>query len=82
MKHVRLSTITTKDVNSVAVKAADAIADAGGSPKAQIEAAREATGERRLGYISHQGAKQRERALKRMEKQEAKKIAPDLSTKR
>lgn len=81
MEHVRLSSIATKDVNSVAVKAADAVADAGGSPKAQIEAAREATGERRLGYISHQGAKQRRKALERMEKA-AKKKAPDLPTER
>lgn len=56
-------------------KAAAAVADAGGSPRAQIDAARAV--HRELGrkggilYTSHQGKRQRERALARMAKQKA-----------
>lgn len=68
LKHVRLSQHATDEVKKTdACKAVDAIADAGGSPRAQIEAAREATG-KRLSYTSHQGARQRARALAKMNK--------------
>lgn len=56
-------------------QAAAAVADAGGSPRAQIDAARAARKARgvakkaaRIGYTSHQGKRQRERALARMAK--------------
>lgn len=72
MEHVRLSKIAQKNVRNSAVEAADEIADAGGSPAAQIKAAREATGNNNLGYVSHQGMRQRQRALARMKAQKEK----------
>lgn len=53
-------------------KAAAAVADAGGSPRAQIDAARavhKAQGRKGgILYTSHQGKRQRERTLARMAK--------------
>jgi hypothetical protein len=48
----------------LASEAASRVADEGASPRAQIDAAREATGQR-LVYSPHQGAKERARRLKR-----------------
>lgn len=48
-----------------AERAATLVADRGGSPRAQIDAARAVSG-RALGYVSHCGKRQRERALKRL----------------
>lgn len=68
IKHTRLSNHATEAVKQTsAIQAADAVADAGGSPRAQIDAARKAS-EKRLGYVSHQGARQKARALARMNK--------------
>ena len=57
-------------------KAAAAVADAGGSPRQQIDAARAVHKQQgRKGsilYTSHQGKRQRERALARMEAQKEK----------
>ena len=51
-------------------QAAAAVADLGGSPRAQIEAARieqrKINPRIRIGYVSHQGKRQRERALRRL----------------
>lgn len=70
MTHVRLSKLVSekdKGVSSYAVKAADSIADAGGSPRAQIDAARNAAGAR-LSYNAHVGAKQAERGRAKLAK--------------
>lgn len=70
MKHVRLTDITRsedKGVPSAAKNAADAAADAGLSPRAQIDAARK-FGSDRLSYNAHVGARQAQRGLDRMAK--------------
>lgn len=70
VEHVRLSKLVRsndKGVGSSAISAADAVADAGGSPRAQIQAARNATGSR-LSYIAHVGAKQAERGRRALAK--------------
>lgn len=62
-QHVRLSKLVRsgdKSVGSSAISAADKIADAGGSPRAQIDAARNST-RIRLSYKAHVGARQAER---------------------
>lgn len=70
MKHVRLSAITNrgdKGVSSGAVEAADEAADAGASPRAQLDAARRIGG-KRLTYNAHVGAKQAQKNLERLAK--------------
>ena len=65
---IRLSQHAAENVKGTsAIEAANKIADKGGSPRAQLDAAREATG-KDLGYTSHQGAKQRRKALAKMNK--------------
>lgn len=69
-KHVRLSALTNKadkGVSSHAVTEADKVADAGGSPRAQLDAAR-AVSTQRLSYNAHVGEKQRRKNLKRLAK--------------
>lgn len=66
-KNVRLSDHAAKNVKSIASEAADFIADSGGSPKEQLEAARSASGQK-LQYTSHFGSRQQERAFKKMQK--------------
>lgn len=69
-RHVRLSSLVRsydKGVPSTAVRAADSVADEGGSPRAQIQAAREATG-KRLTYNAHVGSRQAQRNLERLAK--------------
>lgn len=66
LKHTRL--VPRSTVTTVASAAASAVADAGGSPRAQIDAARAAGGQR-LVYTPHQGARERERNLKRLARQ-------------
>lgn len=61
--------LIAKGINSNAAKAAAMVADAGGSPKAQIDAAR-ALSEARLQYLPHEGKRERARRLARMEKKE------------
>jgi hypothetical protein len=70
--HARLVPSTSL-ANTPQAKAAAEVADAGGSPRAQIDAAREV--HKQLGnkgsvlYTSHQGKRQRERAVARIAKQ-------------
>lgn len=59
---------STSLAQSSAARAAAAIADAGGSPRAQIDAAR-ANDHRRITYIPHQGKKERMRRMARMSQQ-------------
>lgn len=66
-------------INGQVAAAATAVADAGGSPRAQLDAAR---AEQRkinatvhLNYVSHQGKKQRMKNLERMAKAAAKAAA-------
>jgi len=61
-----LSKRTTDKVASAGITAAHAVFEAGGSPRAQIDAARQATGQR-LTYKAHCGAKERARNLARMQ---------------
>lgn len=68
MKHIKLSDIAMGNISDTAKQAADKAHEAGGSPRAQLDAAREATGNRSLSYVSHQGARKRERNLRRMKK--------------
>jgi hypothetical protein len=58
-------------VAGAAAQAAAAVADAGGSPRAQLDAARAATLQK-LVYAPHQGKRQRERELRRLEKLQGK----------
>lgn len=70
MKHVRLTDITRKDdngVGSVAKQDADKVADEGGSPRAQLDAARSRSSSR-LSYNAHVGARQGQRNLERLTK--------------
>lgn len=70
MKHVRLTDITNKNdkgVSSPAKTAADEAADAGLSPRAQLDAAR-AVSDGRLTYNAHVGAKQARKNLGRLAK--------------
>jgi hypothetical protein len=63
MEHTRLK--PASGVNH-AVHAAQAVADDGGSPRQQIDAARAVSGQR-LGYLPHQGSRQKARTLARMQ---------------
>lgn len=63
--HTRL--VAGKGVDTLATEAAKRAADAGGSPRAQMDAAR-ANHSGRLTYIPHQGMRERMRNLKRLEK--------------
>lgn len=67
IKHTQLA--ATKNVRETAKAAADAAFQAGGSPRAQIDAARAAVGNDKLGYMPHQGMRERQRRLKRMARQ-------------
>lgn len=70
MSHVRLSKLVRskdKGVASGAVQAADIVADAGGSPRAQIDAARKVS-VNRLTYNAHIGSRQAQRNLARLAK--------------
>lgn len=67
----RLSQYAAKDVKSDAVEAADKAWAAGGSPRAQIDAAREVNG-RRLGYTAHQSDRERARTLAKLAKKQTK----------
>lgn len=60
--------LIAKGINSNAAQAAAQVADAGGSPRAQIDAAR-AMSWTRLQYLPHEGKRERERRLARTEKQ-------------
>lgn len=67
---VRLTDITRKNdknITNAITEAADKIADAGGSPRAQIDAAR-AVSSNRLTYNAHIGEKQTERNRQRLAK--------------
>ncbi len=57
----------TSNISEHAKRAAKRVADEGGSPRAQIDAARAAS-DRPLSYLPHSGAKERARNLKRMAK--------------
>lgn len=73
-KHVRLSDITSDEAKkkfSHAVARMDEVADAGGSPKAQLDAAKEVSG-RKLHYKAHIGQRQIQRQLAKMEKNNGK----------
>lgn len=63
MQHTKLK--AGNDIAQSAVIAAGEVAAAGGSPRAQIDAARQASGTR-LVYKPHIGARQKARALARM----------------
>lgn len=64
LEHVRLVRQTDK-VAGAAQAAADRVHGKGGSPRAQIDAARKASGQK-LNYMPHQGLKERQRRLKRL----------------
>jgi hypothetical protein len=68
LQHTRLSA-RSRGVNPLADAIATRVADEGGSPRAQIDAARTATGQR-LNYSPHQGLRERERRLARQAKNE------------
>jgi hypothetical protein len=69
--HVKISKLAAADgtlrgsVKDMAERAADAVFDQGGSPRAQLHAARKASGDKRLAYLPHTGAKQRLKASSR-----------------
>lgn len=67
LKHAKLSDIAEAKVQGSATYAADKSHAGGGSPRAQLEAARESSGNR-LVYLPHQGMKERLKRIKRMEK--------------
>lgn len=67
VRHARLDQLARPSVGETAIDAARKVADAGGSPRPQIDAARQATG-KKLSYIPHQGQKERLKRLARMEK--------------
>ena len=52
MKHIKLSDIAMGNISDTAKQAADKAHEAGGSPRAQLDAAREATGNRSLSSVS------------------------------
>lgn len=54
-----------RGVRQAAVDAAERVFAAGGSPRAQIDAARQATGQK-LGYLPHQSTRERLRRQKRL----------------
>lgn len=77
MTNVRISKVAGTDsifregkraATAVAENAADAVFEAGGAPRAQLEAARTASGNKRLAYLPHTGLKQRAKALARASK--------------
>ena len=69
MDHVRLTALhSTRSVRSAAAEAADRIVNTGGSPRAQIEAARRESIGQRVSYMPHQGAKERAKAARRAAK--------------
>ena len=53
-------------VDAFAKEAAKKVFEAGGSPRAQLDAARKASFSGRLGYRPHDGAKERAKRLARM----------------
>lgn len=69
--HVRISKLAASDgtlrasIKESAERAADAVFEAGGSPRAQLHAARDASGDKRLAYLPHTGVKQRMKAVAR-----------------
>lgn len=71
MEHTQLR--PTSSVAPAAANAAKAVAEAGGSPRQQIDAARAASGQR-LGYLPHHGSRQKARALQRMLAAQAKAV--------
>lgn len=64
LKHTRLTANRERGVLPLADAIATLVADEGGSPRAQIEAARKGT-RQRLTYTPHQGMRERERRLAR-----------------
>lgn len=59
-----------------AAVAATLVADAGGSPRAQIDAARKES-TRALNYLPHQGKRERERRIRALEKAAARAAAKE-----
>ena len=55
-----------RGVSASAAEAARTVAAAGGSPRAQIDAARAVAPDKRLGYLPHCGAKERAKNLRRL----------------
>ena len=64
LQHTRL--VPSTKVQSVASRAANVAADAGLSPRQQIDAARKMSGAK-LVYLPHQGMRERQRNLRRLE---------------
>lgn len=65
-KHADLSRRAQGNVQDTATAAARGVFEAGGSPREQLDAARKRSGNTRLTYLPHQGAKEREKNMARM----------------
>ena len=65
-RHVNLGAKTQNlgTKSDVASNAAHQAFEAGASPRAQLEAGRKAAGTERIGYLPHQGAKERMKRMK------------------
>jgi hypothetical protein len=60
-----------RGVNDLAVGAARSAYEAGGSPRAQLDAARGAAG-KKIGYMPHAGSREAARNLRRLQNQQEK----------
>lgn len=65
IKHADLSARTQAVNGSAPVDAARRVFENGGSPREQLDAARKVSSQS-LGYLPHQGKRERERRLRRM----------------
>lgn len=70
---VRHATKHLQETQSLALEAADRVYRDGGSPRAQIDAARETSGIK-LTYTAHQSDRERARTLAKLAKKQAKEI--------